>query len=100
MDRRMQKLEELLSGIRYAFRTGFPDRVMNRILESEMMAGDYLSARISRLFYWVNVPGLAAAIAILVLLILAGNLGDAGSGARYTSAFSEILNDFYDQLIN
>jgi hypothetical protein len=102
MKEKKPNIEQLLSGTRYSFREGFPERVMKRILETkdDFPAVDFLSDRISRLFYLVNVPGLAAAMAILILLLLAGDYGDVSYRVQYTTTFNEILNDFYNQLMN
>jgi TRAP-type C4-dicarboxylate transport system permease large subunit len=90
----------LLSSTRFSFSHGFADRLMERIMTPEQLqaAAVSLATSISRLFYWVCVPGLAAAVILLIMVLMSGDHGTTSYQHQYTSAFSELLNDYYYNL--
>lgn len=102
MNKGIHKIEELLSRLRFSFGYGFSDRVMDRIMKIEQNRSPsaYLTAGISRMFYWVSVPGLVTAVILLLVMLLSGDLNSSSYQHQYTSAFAEFLNDYYYQLIN
>ena len=75
---------------------------MERIRETEKtgLFGHYPSIGISRLFYYINIPGLAATVLILVFLLLSGDLGPVSFKHQYNTTISELLNNYYLSLIN
>jgi hypothetical protein len=102
MKKTVKQLEELFTGLDYSFSAGFPARVMERIrnMEPSRSPGYYLSAGMSRLFYYINIPGLAAAVLILVFLLLSGDLGPVSFKFQYNTTITELLNNYYYSLIN
>ena len=102
MKKKVKQLDELISGLNYSFSIGFSSRVMERIRETEQtgLFGYYPSTCISRLFYYINIPGLAATVLILVFLLLSGYFGPVSLRHHYNSTIAEFLNDYYLSLIN
>jgi hypothetical protein len=102
MNKKIRQIEEILSRINYSFSTGFSTSVMGRIrnMEQSTSPGHYLSAGISRFFCYINVPGLAATLIILILLLLSGDLSPVSFKFQYSTTIAEFLNDYYHHLIN
>ena len=102
MKKTVKQLEELFTGLDYSFSTGFSTRVMERIMvmSQSRSPGYYLSAGMSRFFYYINIPGLAATVLILIFLLLSGDLGPVSFKFQYNTTITELLNDYYYSLIN
>jgi hypothetical protein len=96
----MQKIEMFLSELRFSFGYGFSDRLMERIMQLEQPRSPsyYLNADISRMFYWVSLPGLAATVIMLLIMLLSGDPNPSTYQHQYTSSFMELLDTYYYQL--
>lgn len=91
------ELDHLLTSTNFTFGRGFTERLMGRIMKQgqKQATAFALTASISRLFYWVCAPGLAAAVVLLALILLSGKPGTPDYRHRYASSFTELLNDYY-----
>jgi hypothetical protein len=102
MNDKIQKIGEILSGLHFSFSAGFSGRLMERITNMEQIHSPayHLSERISRLFYYINVPGLTVSMVLLILLLLVDDFSIISFKSQYAGKFVEFLNNYYYHLIN
>jgi hypothetical protein len=101
MEKKHRQIEELLSGMSYSFSSGFSSRLMDRIMNMERVRspGYYLSTGISRFFFYINIPGLAATVILLILILLSGDLDPVSFKFQYSTTITQFLNEYYYRLI-
>ncbi len=102
MHNKIQKIGDILARVQFSFSEDFSESLMKRIMNMELVGSSALNltASISRLFYWINVPGLAVTVFLLLFLLLSGDFQPISSQTEYFRAFSDFLNDYYYPLIN
>ena len=92
-----QKFTKLIAESQFEFTPRFSERVMKRLKQSAHIenASSVLSEKLSRLFYWVNIP-MAAALMILMLLFFL-NIHRSGQSGKSTEAvtINEYVYDIY-----
>jgi hypothetical protein len=92
-----KNIEAILQELQFHFAPGFAGRVMKSLRESGLLInpGLILSERIYRAFYWVNAPGLAALLALILAFIIhiTGNAGPDEAGKATT--LNEYIYNFY-----
>jgi len=92
-----KKLTTLIADSGFEFEPGFSGRVMNKLKQTIHLkdASVVLTENISRLFYWVNIPVMAALLVIALLFFLniyrSGNTWDSSDQVN----LNEYVYDFY-----
>jgi hypothetical protein len=92
-----QDLTRLIAASGFQFKPGFSGRVMDKLKQSVQMqsATALLTARISKMFYWVNIPMVAALLVLMLLFFFSNYRTQYGAGSSEAVTLNDYVYDFY-----
>lgn len=81
----------------FEFEPGFSGRVMENLIDHVRVKDTVviMSDKIRSLFYWVNIPMVAALLLLMILFFTHKNSDNGSSGSDGDVTLNEVVYDFY-----